>query len=298
MQTLTNKPVREKHLVHRHAVPTWLWLTVPIAVLAAAASVIGILVDDIYAKETANWAGQGFGQDIGNLIAYPTLLVLAYAATRGSLRAYLACIGVLAYSVYTFAIYVFDIHFGPLFLVHVAVFGLSIWALIGALASLEITVVKSAFGQRTPVRSTSALLIVIGCAFALLWLSEILPAMLDGTTPQSMIDAGLVTNPVHVLDLSVLLPAALMAGLLLRRGRAWGYVLAPVVLGALVFLSIGIIAAMTVLAVRGEGASLGVAGFLSVLTVLEMLAWVRFLRSIHPDGLAAVTRPTLARRGE
>jgi hypothetical protein len=290
MQTLTNKPVREKDPVHQQAVPTWLWLTVPIAVLAAAASIIGILLDDIYGKETANWAGQGFGQDIGNLIAYPTLLVLAYVATRGSLRAYLACISVLAYSVYTFAIYTFDIHFGPLFLVYVAVFGLSIWALIGALASLDVARLKSAFAGRTPVRSTAALLIVIGCAFSMLWLSEILPAMLDGTTPQSLIDAGLVTNPVHVLDLSVLLPAALVAGLLLRRGRAWGYVLAPVVLGAMAFLSVGIIAAMGVLAVREQGGSLGVAAFLSVVTILEVLAWVRFLRSIHPDRLPSVAR--------
>jgi hypothetical protein len=53
------------------------------------------------------------------------------------LRAYLGSIGVLAYSVYAYAIYVFDIHFGPLFIVYVAVFGLSIWALIAALASLD-----------------------------------------------------------------------------------------------------------------------------------------------------------------
>jgi hypothetical protein len=204
---------------------------------------------------------------------------------------------VLAYSVYAFAIYTFDIHFGPLFLVYVAVFGLSIWALIGALTSLNVAAVKSAFDRGTPVRSTSAFLIVIGCAFALLWLWEILPAMLGGTTPRSLIDAGLMTNPVHVLDLSVLLPAALTAGLLLRRGRAWGYVLTPVVLGALVFLSIGIIAAMAVLAVREEGGSLGVAGFLSVLTILEILAWARFLRSVHPDRLASTIR-TVARRGE
>jgi hypothetical protein len=66
MQTLTNKPVREKNLVHQQGVPGWLGLRVPIAVLATAASVIGIFVDDIYTKETPNRAGQGIGQDVGN----------------------------------------------------------------------------------------------------------------------------------------------------------------------------------------------------------------------------------------
>lgn len=268
----------------------WLWLAMPISVLAIVASIVGILVDDIYAGETSNWSAQGIGQDIGNLVAFPVLVVLAYLANRGSLRAYLACVGVLAYSVYTYAIYAFDIHFGPLFLAYVAVFGLSIWALIGALTSLDAVRVKESFDGRVPVRSTSILLVLVGTAFSLLWLSEIVPSMLEGTKPGSLVDAGLATNPVHVLDLSLLLPSAIVAGLLLRRGHAWGYVLTPIVLGALVFLSIGIIAAMSVLAVRGEGGSLGVAGFLSVLAFLEVLVWVRFLRAVRPDHSSATAR--------
>ena len=273
----------------------WLWLTVPICALATAGSVIGIVVDDIYAKETPNWGAQGVGQDIGNLVAFPVLMVLAYLAGRGSLRAHLASAGVLAYSVYTYAIYAFDIHFGPLFLLYVAVFGLSIWAFIGSLGGLDVGRVKESFDEGTPVRLTSSILIVIGGAFSLLWLSEIVPAILGGTTPESLAEAGLTSSPVHVLDLGVLLPAAVGGGVLLRRGRPWGYVLAPVVLGALVFLSIGIIAAMTVLAGRGEDGSLGVVGFLSVLALLEIFVWVRFLRSVHPEGIRAATR-SLERR--
>jgi len=38
----------------------------PITVLALAGSLAGILVGDIYAAETANWAGQAVGQDIAS----------------------------------------------------------------------------------------------------------------------------------------------------------------------------------------------------------------------------------------
>jgi hypothetical protein len=69
--------------------PGWLWLSLPITVLAFAGSLAGILVGDIYAEETADWAGQAVGQDIANLFLYPLLLGLAYLAARGSLRAYL-----------------------------------------------------------------------------------------------------------------------------------------------------------------------------------------------------------------
>ena len=275
--------------------PWWLWLALPISVLAIVGSLLGILSDDVYARETRNWAAQGVGQDIGNLVAFPVLLALAYAARRGSLRAHLAIAGVLAYSAYTYAIYAFAVHFGPLFLLDVAVFGLSIWALIGALAGLDAERVRDALGERAPVRSTSTVLLLIGGAFALLWLSEIVPAIVEGTTPDSLTEAGLVTNPVHVLDLAVLLPAAILAGVLLRSRRAWGCALAPVVLGALVFLSIGIIAAMIVLAVRGEGGSVGVAVSLSVLALVQIAVWVRFLRAVQPATSPAFTRGSASR---
>jgi len=56
--------------------PWWLWLSVPIATLAIGASLSGIFVDSVYARETENFAAQGVGQDIANLIAYPILLLL------------------------------------------------------------------------------------------------------------------------------------------------------------------------------------------------------------------------------
>jgi hypothetical protein len=262
----------------------WLWLSLPIAVLAMAGSIIGIALDDrIYSKETANWAAQAVGQDIANLIAFPALLLLALAASRGSLRAYLAWTGVLAYSVYSYSIYVFDIHFGPLFLVWVAVFGLSIYALIGALASIDPGRVKASFTGRTPVRSTTAVLIAIGAMFYLLWLSEILPATLAGTTPEALGEAGIPTNPVHVLDLAVFLPAALLAGILLAKRRPWGYVLAPVVLVAMVGLGLGIVSLMAVLAVRGLEAAPGVGLAIAVLAIVELFVVARFLRTIDRD---------------
>src|SRR5690348_6527039 len=93
-------------------VPWWLWFTIPIAVLALAGSVTGLLVDRVYAHETSEWAGEGMGQDVANLLVYPLLLVFGLLAVRGSMRARLAWTGLLVYSAYTYAIYVFDVHFG------------------------------------------------------------------------------------------------------------------------------------------------------------------------------------------
>ena len=259
----------------------WLWLSLPIAALAFAASLPGILVDSIYAEETANWATQAVGQDVANVVvAYPALLVLAALAARGSLRAALAWMGVLVYSAYTFAIYAFSVHFGPLFLVYVAVLGLSAYALIGGLTSLSPERVAASVAPAAPRRSTAVLLIAVASAFALLWLAEILPAVFAGTTPEALVEVGLPTNPVYVLDLGLLLPAAMIAGVLLLRGRALGYVLAPVILVALIALGVGIVSVIAVAPFRGEAAMPAVGVVIGALTLLQLVVAVRFLRRI------------------
>jgi len=259
----------------------WLWLSLPIAALAFAASLPGILVDSIYAEETANWATQAVGQDVANVVvAYPALLVLAALAARGSLRAALAWMGVLVYSAYTFAIYAFSVHFGPLFLVYVAVLGLSAYALIGGLTSLSPERVAASVAPAAPRRSTAVLLIAVASAFALLWLAEILPGVFAGTTPEALVEVGLPTNPVYVLDLGLLLPAAMIAGVLLLRGRALGYVLAPVILVALIALGVGIVSVIAVAPFRGEAAMPAVGVVIGALTLLQLVVAVRFLRRI------------------
>lgn len=262
----------------RDSISIWLRLSLPIALLATAGSLVGILFDEsIYGQETANWAAQSVGQDIANLIAFPALLVAAFFAARGSMRAYLVWLGLLVYSAYTYAIYSFALHFGPLFLVWVATFGLSIYALIGGLTALDVKRVKSAFTDADRTRLPSRLLIAIGSIFTLLWLSEIVPAIVAGETPVGLKEVGLLTNPVHVLDLGILLPGVVIGGLLLSRGRALGYVLAPMMLVATFFLAVGIVSLTVVSATRGLDASPAVGGAVAALAVLEAGTVVRLL---------------------
>lgn len=274
----------------RHT-PWWLWLAIPIAVLAICGSMAGILIDRIYMRETSAWAAQGVGQDVANLLIFPCFLVLAYYAARGSLKAFLAWVGLLVYAAYTYAIYAFDVHFGPLFLLYVAVFGLAIWALVGSLASIDPTRVKASFASPGPTRLVSAFLMTVAGGFSLLWLGEDLPAMLGDDTPAGLVDTGLLTNPVHVLDLSVFLPACMLAGVLLRQRRPWGFCLAPIVLCAQAAIGLGIVTLTIVAAGRGEDASVGVAAGIGTLMVAQILLALRLLQGV-PQGtrLDAVRR--------
>jgi hypothetical protein len=271
--------------------PWWLRLSVPIVAIGIPVSLAGVFVDRIYARETTNWETQATGQDLTDLVVLGALAVFGYAGARGSVRALLAWAGTVVCTAYTFAIYAFAVHFGPLFLLYVAVLGLAVWALIGFFASIDPARVRDAYGPGSPRRFVSTFLLVLAGGFALLWLGQDVPAMIDGEPSAELRDTGLLTNPVHVLDLAFLLPAAMLAGILLRRSRSWGHVLAPVVLTAMAGISLGIVALTLVAVARDQDASLVVAGVVAVLGAVQVVTCWRFLRRVDLSrGLAAVLR--------
>jgi hypothetical protein len=256
----------------------------PLAALVAVASLGGIVLPATYASETASWAAQGVGQDWVNLaVAVPWLSLSGLFALRGSRRALLLLAGALAYLVYSFLIYALAVHFNSLFLVYCAVLGLSFFSLTSIGLELHDKNPSSWYREGVPVRLAGGLLITIGLLFASLWLREVLPALAQGTVPVTIVEAGLFTNPVHVLDLSICLPALLIAGVSILRRRGLGYVLAPVLLGFGVLMAIAIAGMILLLSRRGLPVGLAVPSFLGVLALACTAVLVSFLRHLQPS---------------
>ncbi|NTU64827.1 MAG: hypothetical protein HGB05_15870 [Chloroflexi bacterium] len=238
---------------------------------------IGLSVSRIYAALTPVFLPQALAQDIANLlIVAPLWLVCAILALRGSLRAYLVWLGVLIFTVYNYVIYTFSIPFGPLFLLWVAVLGMCIYAVIGGIVTIDHWAVATRFTSPRAVKVVAWVLIVTAILFGLLWLSEDVPAVLNGTRPQSVIDMALPTNPVHILDLAFFLPAVIATGVLLIKRRPFAYTVTPAFLVFLILTGVPILITPVVQAVRGETANWGVVGPIGILTLalLGLLAWL------------------------
>ena len=255
----------------------WLWLSIAAALLAIAGSVIGLSVPSIYARLTPVFLPQAIAQDIANLaLASPAILILAVLGLRGSLRAYLLWLGVLIFTVYNYVIYSFSIPFGSLFLLWVAVLGMCIYALIGGVASAEHQAIQASYTSRRAVVVIAWVLIVVAILFGLLWLSEDVPALLKGTSPQSVVDMALPTNPVHILDLAFFLPAVIATSVLLLQRKPLGFTLAPAFIVFLVLTGIPILITPAVQTLRGETAAWGVVFPIGALTLvlLGVLVWL------------------------
>ncbi len=257
-----------------------LWLSVLIAFLVLMASSAGLFLKSTYARETTSYALQGVGQDIENSVAAATLLMLVYFMCKGSLKAFLLWIGVLIALIYSYVIYAFAIHFNSLFFVYVAILGLSFYTLVGSLMRLHLESLQPAFATITRARPASIFLLIVAFLFYFLWLSEDIPALLAGKIPQSVIENGLLTNPVHVLDMGLLLPAFIITAILLWRRKLLGYLLAVPLLVFSILTGLGILAIFVVMGYHGMPTSIGIELFFAIIVLISIvLSWF-FVRDV------------------
>ena len=253
----------------------------PVALLVAVASLGGMLVPSLYARESPNWAAQALGQDwVDLLFGVPWLCVSAALALKGAKSGLLMLASGLLYTFYTFVIYALGMHFNAMFLVYSAVLGVSFFALV-ELAFVLLG--EPSQGWRAEPRVTKAagyFLIAIAVLFGGAWLSDIVPAIVAGTTPSSIVEAGTPNNPVHVIDLSVILPLHFLSGVALLRRRSFSWNLAAVVLGFGVLMALSIAGMMLVMHLRGVEANLGVAAAMAMISLLTAIVLARLVTSV------------------
>ena len=208
-------------------------------------------------------------QDLAILVV--GILVLAaglWCAMRESPRGRVVWLGGLAYATYLWGSVAIQITFNELFLVYVALFGLSLFTLIGGFVTTDAEAIRNSVEDRIRPSRYSGFLVLIGVGLAALWLSDIVPALLSGTTPRIVEEAGPQAMASHVLDLGVVVPSIFLAAAWLYQRRTWGFVFAGVVLvlGATLGASI---ASMTLVLGRGDAVTVSpVAAFFSYLPVL------------------------------
>jgi hypothetical protein len=198
-----------------------------VAVLMVAATSMGLWVPGLYPD--APWASAAFrGGDLVTLVvAAPALIFALLLSRRGSRRAQLVWVGTLAYAVYNSAFYVFGAVFNDVFLLHVALFSLSLFALGLTLANLDVADIGARFARRAPARWISAFLMLVAVALGGMWIFSSLRFAATGELPAGVLPASGV-HLVYTLDLALVVPSLALAAVLLWRRTAWGYVLGAV----------------------------------------------------------------------
>ena len=211
-----------------------------VCILASAATIYGLGTAHPYRLVSSLTVATWRAQDAVTLVLMPVLLWAELRARRGSLPAHVVAVGIYLWLAYSFAHLAIGAPVNAMFLGYVTILGLSAFAALDGLLRVDMAAVGPAF-RDAPRRAASWFLIIAGSGIAVLWLSDIVPALPDDLPAN--VHLSELPNPTWVLDLAWVIPMAIGAGLMLRRRHP----AAPVVAGAtLVMLLVLSVAMLTV----------------------------------------------------
>lgn len=197
-------------------------LTAALAAAALATGVGSLWPGTLHGTAAMNGSAKGTALVV-LVVGVPMLLAAWWRSAQGSLKARAAWLGAVAYLLYNAVMFCFATPFNRMFLVYVALLGLSIATLVVGIA---LTPHAAVDGRDVPARGVAAYLWVVVALNTGLWLSTIVPALGEDPPPEFLDGSGLITFPTFVQDLAFWLPAFGLIGYALWQRRPWGYFLA------------------------------------------------------------------------
>lgn len=203
-------------------------LSIIILILMVLASVGGLFINNLYQDNflvTSGWYGNDY---VTLLLTVPMLAISLVFSKRGSQRAQLVWLGLLSYTLYNYAFYLFGAAFNSMFLIYVALFTLSIFALIFGVSSLDIKVIAERFRPGTPVKKVGVFMAIVALLLGVFHVSLSLEYVFTKQVPEFMINLEQSTNIISALDLSLTVSFGLLGAVWLWKRQPWGYVLAVI----------------------------------------------------------------------
>ncbi len=232
----------------------------------------------LYFYDTVSSAAQQRGNDMVTLaVGLPLLVVSSVLAFRGSLRGRLLLTGTLGFFLYTYLSMSMLTMFNALFLVYVALFGLSLYAFILCMLSFDLNTLPRHFSEKLPRRWIAALLFLVGAFLTLAWLGKVLTPILQNATPA--LD-NTTTFVIQAMDLALIVPLAVLGGIFLLRRSAWGYLLTSVFVLKAITLGLAVSMMVVNMSLAGVPESSGIAIPFLVITALNLAAVVALLKNI------------------
>ena len=233
----------------------------------------------LYYYDTVSTAAQAQANDLITLVVgLPLLVVSAWLAFRSSLRGRLLLTGTLGFFLYTYMSMATLASYNALFLVYVAVFGLSLYAFILSMMSFDLKTLPQAFSEQLPRKWIAALMFLVGGFLSLAWLGRIVSPLFQYQMP---VLENATTLIIQFMDLGLIVPLAFLGGFLLLRRNAWGYLLSSIMLSKGVTLGLAVSAMGFNMARVGVTDGLGLMIPFLTITLLNLVMVVVLLKNVE-----------------
>ena len=242
----------------------------------------------LYERDTLFSAGASQGADLVALFVALPLLVISYVFyRRGSFRGGFLLSSVLAYYLYYSASLGFIVAYNKLYLVYLALFSASFFAFILSFTMFELPTLPSRFPAHLPRCGMAIFMFVVGAGVAFIWLSDVVNALTTSSVPEALgANISLIT---YTLDVGIIVPACVIAGIQLLRRAPLGYMLAGVLTILLTLIGTMVIGA-TVMQLRlgvefSPGQMVGMIGTWILMGGIAVWLSTVFLRNLSNSGI-------------
>lgn len=196
-----------------------LWLL--LAGFSFVAAVIGVANPGGYDRVVTRGVMPGvLSQDWMTVGAAIAMAILAIRVGERDVAAQLVVLGIVGFLFYAYGIYVIERIYNALYLVYMAIFGLSFYALIYGVASIH---VERLISVEVPgiIRGVAVgFLLFVALVFNALWIGRLMPMMQSGQKPEFYYS-------ILILDLCFIMPAFVIVAIRTIRRDALATLLVP-----------------------------------------------------------------------
>ena len=232
----------------------------------------------LYFWDTLSSAAQTQANDLVALVlGLPLLGVSFWLTLRGSLRGRLLLSGTLGFILYTYITMCFGAAYNRLFLVYVALFSLSLYAFILSMMSFDLKTLPAQFSEKLPRGWIAGLLFFAAVFLSFAWLGRIAATFAPGSVPALENTTSMF---IQAMDLGLIVPLCVLAGILLLRRSPWGYLLASV--GMMKFLTMGTAVSLMGVNMARVGVPINAAEMLifPTITLVNMIMVIILLKNV------------------
>ena len=232
----------------------------------------------LYFWDTLSSAAQTQANDLVALVlGLPLLGVSFWLTLRGSLRGRLLLSGTLGFILYTYITMCFGAAYNRLFLVYVALFSLSLYAFILSMMSFDLKTLPAHFSDKLPRGWIAGLLFFAAVFLSFAWLGRIAATFAPGSVPALENTTSMF---IQAMDLGLIVPLCVLAGILLLRRSPWGYLLASV--GMMKFLTMGTAVSLMGVNMARVGVPINAAEMLifPTITLVNMIMVIILLKNV------------------
>jgi len=256
-------------------------LSLLIAGLSIWATLEGIADEELYNQ--VYWSGSLskrliYGSRAQDFVSLPVALILLVCSILHlSKKDYISLIiltGLAGYFFYAYGLYTLQGQYTSLYLVYMAIFGLSIYALIFGLTSFTRKLAEKLHLQKWLRISVATFFLMIVLFLAPIWIIQMIPDI-SNHRPSD-------TYAVYLLDLSIIFPAFAIIALFLLRKKTYGTILAGVMLFKVLTLTLSVAIGEWYLPLHMNGMpNYPMILFFSLLTLISLILLFFYIRQIR-----------------